>query len=62
MERWYVHSVLPHTFHPPFGQPSKSEYFTLKAEVLSEVTHKLMPDDILLEASRCETIPHLSIL
>ena len=34
-----------------YEQPSKSEYFTLKTEVLSEVTNKLMPDDILLKAS-----------
>jgi hypothetical protein len=62
MERWYAHPFSSRTFHPPFGQPSKSEYFTLKTEVLSEVTHKLMPDDILLMASHCETVPHLSII
>ena len=43
-------------------KPSKSEYFTLKAEVLSEVSNKLVPDDILLKAGPCTVILYLPIV
>lgn len=32
-------------------KPNKSEYFTLKTDVLSEVTNKLIPNDVLLRVS-----------
>jgi len=52
-----IFSTVPLTF----GQPSKSEYFTLKTEVLSEVTNKLMPDDILLKAGSYMIIPPVQL-